>query len=181
MNGARESLIGAILIAALNTFGDFVWARFIPSHRALFGLAHGMILCMAIGAYLGALQGQGKRGAGVGAAIGLGAAAGFYVLAPFLGWAAMVVLWMALWAAFAWFANGGGSPRAGSRAALGRALVAAIGSGAAFYAVSGIWTRQRPGGPDYAYNFLCWAFAFLPGFLALLVGSTPRSGPMARQ
>lgn len=175
MNGGRESLVGAILIAALNTFGDFVWARFIPAHRALFGLGHGIVLCMAIGAYLGALQGEGKRGAGVGAAIGLCAAAGFYALAPLLGWAAMFVLWMALWAAFAWSANGSrGSPRAGSRATLGRALLATIGSGAAFYAVSGIWTRPRPGGPDYAYNFLCWAFAFLPGFLALLLGSASR-------
>lgn len=171
MKGVRESLVGAILIAGLNTFGDFVWAHFISSHRALFGLVHGTVLCTAIGLYLGTLRGQAKRGAVVGAAIGLGAAASFYALAPFLGYAAMFVAWMALWVAFAGFANGG-SITPGPL--LGRAILAALTSGGAFYAVSGIWTRPRPGGPDYAYNFLCWTVAFLPGLLSLLLGSSER-------
>ena len=41
------------------------------------------------------------------------------------------------------------------------------GTGLAFYAISGIWTRPSPDGPNYVRNFLSWTFAFLPGFAAL--------------
>jgi hypothetical protein len=51
--------------------------------------------------------------------------------------------------------------------ALVRGLLAAVVSSAAFYAISGIWTRPSPGGPDYVVHFLSWTVAFLPGFLAL--------------
>lgn len=33
------------------TFGDFVWARYITAHRAVFGLRHGLLLCLVIGLY----------------------------------------------------------------------------------------------------------------------------------
>ena len=42
-------------------------------------------------------------------------------------------------------------------------------SGIAFYAISGIWTKPTPGGPDYLRHFGSWTVAFLPGFAALLV------------
>jgi thiamine transporter ThiT len=29
------------------------------------------------------------------------------------------------------------------------------------------------GGPNYAYNLLCWTLAFLPGFAALLLRAAP--------
>ncbi len=48
-----------------------------------------------------------------------------------------------------------------------RGALAAVGSGLAFYLISGIWTRFDPKAIDYLYNFGCWAF--LPGFLALLL------------
>jgi hypothetical protein len=81
----------------------------------------------------------------------------------------MFVLWMALWAAFGLLNGRGlGDPRSSAAAALARGALAAVGSGLAFYAISGIWTRPRPGGPDYVYHFLCWTVAFLPGFIALL-------------
>ena len=63
---------------------------------------------------------------------------------------------------------------AGPAGALARGVLAAVGSGAAFYAISGIWTDPRPGGPDYGHHFLSWTLAFLPGFLALLVGKRER-------
>jgi len=44
----------------------------------------------------------------------------------------------------------------------------ATSSGVAFYLISAIWTRPRPGGPDYVHHFLCWTIAFLPGFVFLL-------------
>jgi hypothetical protein len=156
--------------AALSTFGDFVWARFIPSHRPVFGLLHGTALCLGIGLYLGALRRLPVRGGLTGAAIGLGAAAGFYGLAPFVGYSAMFVLWMALWAAFGVLEGRGlGPPATPLAEAVVRGLLAATASGVAFYLISGIWTRPPPDGPDYLHHFLCWTIAFLPGFFFLLV------------
>jgi hypothetical protein len=169
-----HSLLGALWTAALSTFGDFVWARFIHAHRPVFGLLHGLALCAGIGLVLGVLRGRAARGLLTGALIGLGAAGGYYVLAPFVGYSAMFVLWMALWIGFGWLegVTDDGPPR--RPGALVRGIVAALGSGAAFYAVSGIWTRPEPGGPRYAFHFLCWSIAFLPGFLALLAGHRRR-------
>jgi hypothetical protein len=174
MRGAVQAIAGSLLVAALSTLGDFVWARYIPAHRPLFGLLHGMALGLAIGLLLGALRREAIRGAVAGALIGLGAAGGFYLLARLMGYAAMFVLWMALWGAFGLLSGRGlGGPKSSTAEALARGGLAAVGSGLAFYAISGIWTRTAPGGPDYAYHFLCWTVAFLPGFLALLA----RRGP----
>jgi len=170
VRGVVPALVGSLLIAALSTLGDFIWARYIPAHRPLFGILHGVALCAAIGLVLGAVRSLPMRGVVAGGAIGLGAASGYYLLARIMGYTAMFVLWMALWAAFGFLIGRGlgGSPsRTGE--ALARGGLAAIGSGLAFYAISGIWSRPPPGGPDYAYHFLCWTVAFLPGFLALLV------------
>ena len=174
--GALLALAGAVVLGALNTFGDFLWARFVTAHRMVFGIVHGALLFLALGLFLGLVRGRPGRGALGGTAVGLGAAAAFYVLAPFLGYAAMFPSWMALWIGFAFLDErmlGAGS----GPSALVRGLLAALGSGLAFYAISGIWTRPRPGGPEYAYHFACWTFAFLPGFLALL---SARPGPEER-
>ena len=164
------SLLGALWAAALSTLGDWIWARYIPRHRAVFGLAHGTLLFLGIGAFLGLARRRPLKGALLGAAVGLGAAGGFYALAPFLGYGAMFVLWMALWAALA-VADARGLVSAGAPLgpAFARGAAAAVASGLAFYAISGIWTEHRAGGPDYPYHFLCWTVAFLPGFLALLL------------
>ena len=158
-------------MAALMTLGDFVWARFITEHRALYGLIHGACFCLGIGLYLGAIRGRALKGALAGPAIGLLAAAGYYALAPVLGYAAMVVMWMVLWAAFGLLEGRGlGEPRTSTAEALLRGALAAVGSGLGFWAISGIWTKHGPGPPHYAYNFFCWTVALLPGFLALLAG-----------
>lgn len=152
-------------------------------HRPTFGLLHGTLLCLGIGLYLGALRRRPVRGAVAGAAIGLGAAAGYYALATVMGYAAMFVLWMALWAGFGLLHGRGlGEPLTSRGEALGRSALAAVGSGLAFYAISGIWTRPAPGPPDYAYHFSCWTVAFLPGFLAnLVVGPTDARRSPLRQ
>ena len=51
-----------------------------------------------------------------------------------------------------------------------RGLIAAVASGVAFYAVSGMWTRWNPSAINYANHYWRWAVALLPGFLALRVG-----------
>jgi hypothetical protein len=174
------SLVGALLLAALSTLGDYVWARFVPAHRAVFGLAHGTLLLLALGLYLGVLRRRAVTGALGGAAVGLLAAASFYALARALGSGAMFVSWMFLWLGFAWL-DAHLRGRVPAREFLVRGLLAAVGSGVAFYAISGIWTNPAPGGPRYAFHFLCWTIAFLPGFAALLAGeaaiSRERSTP----
>jgi hypothetical protein len=175
MASLLSAALGSLCAALLSTLGDFVWARFIPAHQAVYGLIHGTALGLGIGLYLGVLRQRPARGGLVGAAIGFGAAAGFYGLALFVGYLAMFVLWMALWAAFGMLEGRGlGPPLVPRREAIVRGLLAALGSGAAFYLVSGIWTNPRPGGPDYAHHLLCWTIAFLPGFFFLLV-RTPGS------
>jgi hypothetical protein len=169
VRGIGSAVAGSLALAALSTVGDWIWARYVPRHRPLYGLIHGGLLCLAIGLVLGLPRRHAARGALGGVLIGLGAAGSFYLLAGAIGYAAMFVLWMALWAAFGLLAGRGlGEPRTRTREALLRGVLAALASGLAFYAISGIWTRPAPGGPDYAFHFLCWTAAFLPGFLALL-------------
>lgn len=180
MNGSVRALVGSLLLAAVATFGDFVWARFHIEHKPLFGLLHGGALCLAIGLYLGSLRRQAARGAVLGLLIGFAAAASFYLLSLFMGYAAMFVCWMGLWAGFGLLDGRGlGEPRSSVSAAIARGAMAAVGSGVAFYAISGIWTEHPPGGPNYLRNIVSWTLAFLPGFLALLVRRDPRrlNGP----
>ena len=102
--------------------------------------------------------------------MGFGAAALFYALAPLLRYAAMFPAWMAFWVAFAvlrWRFMG--EPTAQASRARARGVAAALISGLAFYAISGIWTRPSPEGPDYLLHFASWSFAFAPGFMALLL------------
>jgi hypothetical protein len=168
MSGPLAALVGALGLAALSTLGDYVWARYALRHRAVFGIAHGTLLLLSLGLYLGALRRRPWRGALAGAAVGVLAALSFYALVPLMGYAAMFVSWMALWMGFA-LLDARLRGRAPAREVLARGLLAAAGSGAAFYAISGIWTNPAPGGPRYAYHFFCWTVAFLPGFAALLL------------
>ena len=176
MNALANALLGALLIGALNTLGDLIWAALAISHHPAFGLLHGLLLCMGIGGYLGALRRRPTRGAIAGGLIGLAAAAGFYLLAQLMGYSAMFVMWMAFWIAFGLLDGRAlGEPRASLPASLVRGALAAVGSAAAFYAISDIWQRHPDGLEDYAYRFVCWTFAFLPGFVALLAGHLART------
>jgi hypothetical protein len=169
MGGPNAALAGAIALAAVNTLGDYIWANYVPRHRMLFGLTHGTLLLLALGAYLGLVRRRPALGALGGAVVGLSAAALFYALVKFIGWSAMFVAWVALWIGFAVLDIGLLQRQPFSREAWVRGAVAALGSGVAFYAVSGIWTQPHPDGPSYGYNFLCWTVAFLPGLTALLI------------
>ena len=156
----RNAIIGALLIAAVSTLGDFVWAGLHLRHRVAYGLAHGAILFLCMGAYFGSLQHNTLKGAMYGAAIGLAAAGSFYVLAPVAGYSVMFFVWAFIWIALAFLV--------GSTPVLLRGGLAMIGSGLGFYLISGIWRPFNPQGWDYAVHFLSWTLAYLPGFLALL-------------
>jgi hypothetical protein len=170
-----HAVIASVVLGVVMTFGDYLWAALNIRHRVVTGVAHGAVMCLVIGAFIGWRSGRLAAGAVAGPMVGVLAAGLFYVLAPTLRYAAMFPAWMFFWICFAVLQERlGRMPRYGL--ALGRGLTAAALSGLAFYAISGIWTDPRPGGPDYARNLWSWTIAFLPGFVALFAVRAHRGG-----
>ena len=171
-NGILRALVAAIILAAISTLGDFLWAHHAIKHRMFAGILHGALLCLCLGVVLGY---GGKTlqsillGALGGLAVGILSAGGYYFLRPFIRFAAMIVAWMELWILAALLHRWVGAISENLKRTFLRGILAAATSGLAFYAISGIWTKHSPGGPNYLYNLLCWTIAFLPGFLALFI------------
>ena len=165
----RDAVGGALVAASVSTLGDFIWATWITRHPPVYGLTHGTLLFLCLGLYLGACAGRTVIGAVAGALLGFLAAGGFYVLAPLVGYSAMFVLWIGVWVGLGLINGTVLQKGAGIRDALIRGSLAAVGSGVAFYAISGIWFPFHPRGWDYAVHFGAWTIAYLPGLLALLV------------
>jgi len=166
--------IGALVTAAVSTVGDYLLANVLPHRVPIFGFLHGALLFFTVGYCLGLPSRKPLAGALGGVAVGVGATAGFYLLMPFIGYSALFVMFVALWVALGVLARR--VLQRGERigVVLLRSAVAAIGSGLAFYAISGIWFPFNPHGLDYAKHFVYWTVAYLPGFAALL-WSRPRS------
>ena len=164
----RNAIVGAILIAAVSTLGDFVWAGLNLRHRVVYGFAHGAILFLCMGAYFGSLQRKTRIGAMYGAAVGLAAAGSFYVLAPVAGYSVMFFVWAFVWIALAVLVTRILRAPEATHVFVLRGVLAMMGSGLGFYLISGIWRPFDPEGWDYCVHFLSWAVAYLPGFLALL-------------
>ena len=178
------ALTGAVLLGALSTLGDFIWANWRVRHLMLYGVVHGMVIFLAIGLFLGGRTGAPMLGGVAGVVAGAAAAGSFYVFAPVMGYSAMFLSWVLVWIALgvisAWLtvrtAVRPHATRTGAivsvsalvKEGLGRGIIAALVSGAAFYAVSGMWFPFNPAGWDYAVHFASWTFAFFPGFAALL-------------
>ena len=173
----RNAVIGALLIAAVSTLGDFVWAGLHLRHRVVYGLAHGALLFLCMGAFFGWIYKKPLTGALYGAAIGLAAAGSFYLLAPVAGYSVMFFVWAFIWVALAVLTGrilpAPGAPSAPNSSVVLRGVLAMIGSGLGFYLISGIWRPFDPEGWDYAVHFLSWTIAYLPGFFALLALRKP--------
>lgn len=161
------ALLAALFLGAVMTAGDFIWWHFDVRHSRWAGVLHGAAMCLAIGAVIGVRENRPLRGIIAGPAIGVLAAVSFYALAPTFGWGAMLPAWMLFWICFAILQHYM-RPETLNVAVI-RGVSAAVLSGLAFYAISGIWTRPSPGGPNYLIHFLYWSFAFLPGFAVLFV------------
>jgi hypothetical protein len=171
MSHAFAAAGAALFLGAVMTAGDFVWQHFGVRHTTVSGLAHGAVMCLCIGGIIGARTGRLAAGVVAGPLIGVLAAGTFYALASTLGWGAMLPAWMLFWICFAVLQHS--FVKETLPKALGRGLVAAVLSGLAFYAISGIWTNPAPGGPNYLLHLAYWSFAFLPGFLALFLLTRP--------
>ncbi len=170
-NGILRALVAAIILAALSTLGDFLWAHHGIKHRMFTGILHGALLCLCLGVVLGY---GGKTlqtillGALGGLAIGILSAGGYYLMRPIIRSDAVIVAWMELWilaALLHWWVN---TISESLKRTLLRGILAAVTSGLAFL-ILGIWTKHALGGPHYVYKLLSWTIAFLPGFLALFV------------
>src|SRR5919106_3549882 len=126
----RDAIVGAVLVAAVSTLGDFVWAGLHLRHRTEYGLAHGAILFMCMGAYFGSLQQKTLIGAMYGAATGLAAAGSFYLLAPVGGYSVMFFVWAFVWIALAVLVGRVlPADRAPWKRVLARGILGMIGSG----------------------------------------------------
>jgi hypothetical protein len=165
----KPTLTASLAIAALSTLADFIWATWLPEHRALYGFAHGLLLFCAVGLVFGVLAGRPGAGAAAGAAIGAGAAGAYYVFSPLFGYTTMFVVWFAAWMAIGFSYARLSGRTAAPRVVLARGAMAAAASGLAFYLISGIWRPFDPQGLDYAVHFAAWTFAYFPGFAALLL------------
>jgi hypothetical protein len=168
-----HALIAAVALAAASTIGDMLWAGLSVRHRMAYGLVHGAIICLLIGAFIGWRARRLTLGVVAGPAIGVLAAASFYALASWMRYWAMFPSWMFFWICFGLLQRFLQRGTAWLPAVV-RGVVAAVLSGAAFYGISGIWTDPPAGGPNYLYNFGAWTVAFLPGFLALFAGPVDR-------
>lgn len=180
-DGLLEAVVGALVLGALSAAGDWVWWRFIPDGAVVPGVVHGLIVFLVIAAVLSWSIQRGDDGT-TGAARGrsllwqlpiVGAllAASFYPLYFVLGYlGALLATWAGMWLVIAALQRRArGSVESRGRT-IGRGVLAAVGSGLAFWAISGIWTAPSPDGPNLVTHFASWSFAFFPGFAALLVG-----------
>jgi len=157
------ALLASLALGAVMTIGDWTWAVLHLPHTVASGLIHGAVMCLCLGAAIGIREHRPSAGVLAGPLFGVIAAGVFYLLAPWLRMTAMFPAWMLFWILFAqlqaWLRK---ARNFGAAIALG--LVAAVLSGLAFYAISGIWTHHDPSGPNYLWNFVAWSFAFFPGF-----------------
>lgn len=164
----HPSLIGALLMAAVTTAGDYAWFELGIRHTPMAGVLHGIVLMGTLGAILGYLARRAGMGVIGGIVAGALGALMFYALWRVLGWGAMFLAWSAVWLGLAAFDHFILWKRRGSRW-ITRGLAAAILGGVAFYMISGIWTSHAES-PNYAWHFVSWFIAWWPGLAALTFG-----------
>jgi len=162
-------LARAVFVALVATLGDYIWFEFGVRHTTINGVIHGAALLLSVGLVLGQQRGELTRGAIGGVLAGVAGALMFYAVTAPLGYlGALITAWV-----FMWIVLGGVS--AWVRGDLlrvwewmGPGLLAAIGSGIAFYLVSGIWTDPVRGATrNYLWHLAAWTIAWAPGITAL--------------
>jgi hypothetical protein len=179
MSGIRAAVLGSFVMATASTLGDFIWATWITAHRGVYGVTHGVLLFLIAGLVLGVPAKRPAAGAVAGALVGALGAGSFYVLAPLLGYSAMFVSWIGVWVALAIAHARLHARRPSVREVASRGALAAMTSGIAFYAISGIWQPFDPSGWDYAVHFAAWTIAYLPGFVFLFARLPAHAGSHA--
>jgi hypothetical protein len=164
-----HAAIGALVTAAVSTAGDYLWKNVLPHGIPIYWFAHGALLFLTVGFCLGLPSNRPIAGAIGGMAVGLAATAGFALLRPFIGYTGIFVMYFSLWIGLGLLAGRVLVKRDTMAVVAMRSVLASIGSGLGFYAISGIWFPFDPRGWDYAKHFVYWTTAYLPGFAALLI------------
>lgn len=180
----RRALIAATVLGFASAVGDWIWARSLQDGAVAPAIVHGVLIFALLAGVLGwAVESRGavRRLLATLPGVGLVLAAAFYPLAYAIGYlGALLVTWLGMWMALAVLTEWAGGESPGSsvlRRALPRGILAAVGSGLAFWAVSGMWTDPAFEG-GYVMRFALWTFAFFPGFAALLARRGPASATM---
>ncbi len=171
--GVGAALVSALALGALSTLGDWIWAEFLRDGAVLPGVVHGLAIFVAMAIVLG--RTAGRQGATRYLMLRLPAAGAvlaglFYPLAFAVGYLpALVISWVLMWLVLVAFFERARGEREKLTKILLRGSVAAVASGLAFWVISGIWTGQEAASTGYGARFIYWTFAFLPGFVAVLV------------
>jgi hypothetical protein len=168
-SGVWSAIIGALVTAAVSTVGDYLWANVLPHGIPIYWFAHGALLFFTVGVCLGLPSRKPLVGGAGGVAVGLAATAGYALMRPVLGYTGIFVMFFTLWIGLGLLTGRVLQKRDSTTIVLMRSVLAAIGSGCGFYAISGIWFPFNPHGWDYAKHFLYWTLAYFPGFAALLL------------
>ena len=166
-------VVGILFVAAVATFGDWLWFAIGMRNQAAMGSAHGALLLGSVGLVLGWLRGRVLPGLLTGIAAGVGGALAYYALVAIGGRSvsleAMLAAWAAVWIVLA--ICDARILRRGSRPwseALVRGLVAAVIGGVAFYGMYDyFWGERAVSVGDYLAHFAAWVVAWSPGVLAL--------------
>lgn len=176
----REVLWAAAAAGALGAFStlaDWVWAHYLRDGALLPALVHGVLIFALLALVLGraaAPRDATFRLLWTLPLAGLALAGAFYPIARLVGYlGALLVTWVAMWLSLATLQGWAQRSGEGLSGAVARGLLAAVGSGLAFWAVSGMWTDPAFTG-GYPTRLAYWTFAFLPGFVALLLRRIPR-------
>lgn len=170
-------LTAALGLGALSAFGDWLWTHYLTDGAIAPGVIHGVIVFLIFAVVLARHAGTRRAWKLLLPSLplaGLLIAAAFYPIAYATGYlAGLMITWVAMWLVLATLQRIARGKTEDLKLTLGRGALAAVGSGLAFWAVSGMWTQPTPGEPNYALHFVYWSFAFLPGFAALM----PRLAP----
>src|SRR5436190_4030543 len=95
----KAAIVASLIVAAVSTIGDYLWANVLPHGQPVYWFAHAIVLFATVGACLGWPSRKSLTGAVGAAVIGCAATLGFYFLQPLMGYSAMFVLFVALWLA----------------------------------------------------------------------------------
>lgn len=171
--GLSAALGCAALLGAISAVGDWVWARFIPDGAVVPGIAHGFVVFLVMAVVLGRAAGSARAIRRLIVSLplsGLVIAALFYPVGYVVGYLpGLLFSWVLMWLTVAVLQSWARGSGESSRATVARGSLAAVASGLAFWAISGVWTDPDVGASNYLMRFVLWTLAFLPGFAALLV------------
>ena len=181
-------LLGVVFVAAVATFGDYLWYAIGLRNQATAGSAHGALLLGSVGLVLGWFSGRVLAGLITGILAGIGGALAYYAMVGVFGGrgmslTAMIAAWCAVWLVLA-ICDARLLRRASPRSwgeGIARGVAAAVLGGAAFYFMfEYFWGERAVSVGDYLGHFAAWFVAWAPGILVISSNFKVRRSNRAR-